>query len=127
MGLANKDLWHRTPALGAFNHLGAPASVTHDVDLSKLNPLAGEQVLRRVAVGAEWRRVNLDGRHFFLRTHWSALLHYMVLRCGWTTLAKTSASTWAAPARSKIREQTSRVAPDVSTSSTSTRCLPRGS
>jgi hypothetical protein len=47
---------------------------------------------------------------------------YMGLRAGATT--RTSTSTCAAPARNNVRVQASTVAPDVSTSSTSTRRRP---
>ncbi len=45
--------------------------------------------------------------------------HYMGVRAGSTTRAKTSTSTCRAPARSSARAQASTVAPEVSTSSTS--------
>jgi len=48
----------------------------------------------------------------------------MGLRAGATTRTNTSTSTCAAPARNNVRVQASTVAPDVSTSSTSTRCRP---
>ncbi len=46
------------------------------------------------------------------------------LRTASTTRANTSTSTWAAPARSSARAQVSTVAPEVSTSSTSTSRRP---
>ena len=48
----------------------------------------------------------------------------MGVRTGATTRAKTSTSTWAAPARSSARAQVSTVAPEVSTSSISTSRWP---
>src|SRR6185503_15166246 len=116
MHCADEDLRNRIAAVRPFHHLAAQVPVSADVDLLEVDALAFQQGLGGVAIGAIPGGVDFDRRH--LRVYVVPGGTYMVARGPATTRAKTSTSTWAAPARSRARAQASTVAPEVSTSST---------
>ena len=70
-----------------------------DVDFGEGDALALQQRLGRVAIGAIAGGVDFDGRHG--ASFRGSGSRYMGVRTGATTRAKTSTSTWAAPARSR--------------------------
>src|SRR5262249_57567075 len=80
-----------------------------------------QQPLGGLAIRAVAGGVNLDLDH---DESLSLTNSYMGGRLAATTRANTRTSTDAAPARNNAREQASTVAPDVSTSSTSTNLRP---
>src|SRR5208282_4057865 len=117
----DEDLRYRGTSVRPLDHLLPHRAIRRDVDLTKVDPLARKQFLRPVAIGAVLGRVDFD------RSHNGSLIlsnPYMDVRTGSATLANTSTSTLAAPARSSALAQPSTVAPDVSTSSTRTRRRP---
>src|SRR5271167_5065660 len=126
MGSPDEDLGNGGAATGARHHLGAHRRGTCHVEFDEVHSLVAEQLFRRHAVGTKGGGIDLDRRHslktFARRGGRSG--HYMGVRTAATTRANTSTSTDMAPARSNARAQVSIVAPEVSTSSTSTSRLP---
>src|SRR4029077_2562337 len=121
MGRADENLRVGAPAVGALDHLLANIPFSSDVDLMVAHALSRKELLGILAIGAVANRINIDIGHD--RSQFLAK-SYMDVRAGSATLAKTSTSTLAAPARSSARAQPSTVAPDVSTSSMRTRRRP---
>src|SRR5262245_6764572 len=115
MHCSNENLRHGHLSVRTLDHFLAALPVAPDIDLTIVYTLSLQQSLRGIAKGAVPGRVNLDGRHDVSS---ASSVFYMGLRAGATTRAKTSTSTWDAPARNNTRVQASTVAPDVSTSST---------
>src|SRR5215208_7063941 len=121
MGRADKNLRHGKSPLRALDHLAASLWIAAHVELCERNPLAVQKRLRRMAIGTIACDVNFDFDH---ATRAVDLAFYMGGRAAATTRAKTSTSTLVAPARNSARAPASTVAPEVSTSSTSTTFCP---
>src|SRR5271169_6873406 len=126
MGGSDEDLRDGGAAIGARDHLGAHRRGACHVEFDEVHSLVAEQLLGRYAVGTKGGGIDLDRRHS-LKTfarRGGRSCHYMGVRTAATTRANTSTSTDMAPARSNARAHVSIVAPEVSTSSTSTSRLP---
>ena len=122
MGRADEDLRHGHASVRACHHVASPVRIAAHVDLGEARPPC--------ATTAAWRRGNRGNSGSCRSRLWSCAtveptaLVYMGARPAATTRANTSTSTDAAPARSSARAQASTVAPEVSTSSTSTSLRP---
>src|SRR6516164_3163952 len=121
MGRADENLRHGHASIRARHHVAPPFLIAAHVDLGELDALARQQPLGGLAIRAVAGGVNLDLNH---DESLSLTISYMGGRLPATTRANTRTSTDAAPARNNAREQASMVAPEVSTSSTSTSFRP---
>src|SRR5262249_24464394 len=121
MGRADENLRIGAPALGPLDQFLANVPFSSDVDLMITHAHARKEVFGVLAIGAVANRINVDISHD--RSQFLAK-SYMDVRAGSATLANTSTSTLAAPARNRARAQPSTVAPDVSTSSIRTSRRP---
>src|SRR5215472_6053193 len=108
MGRADENLRIGAPALGPLDHFLANVPFSSDVDLMITHAFARKEVLGVLAIGAVANRINVDISHD--RSQFLAK-SYMDVRAGSATLANTSTSTLAAPARNRARAQPSTVAP----------------
>src|SRR5204862_5102657 len=97
---ADENLRIGAAAVGALNHLFANVAFAGDVDLMEAYAFTRKQVLGVCAIRAVLHGIDVDGRHDPMQ---SSANSYMDVRTGSATLAKTSTSTLAAPARSSAR------------------------
>ena len=126
MRAADEDLRHGVAARSARSIiLFAQFAVAAHVDLREgRRPCVSAAPWPRGNRGnSGWYRFRSSGIRSLVSCVQSGTI-YMGVRTGATTRAKTSTSTWAAPARSSARAQVSTVAPEVSTSSISTSRRP---
>src|SRR5690242_67784 len=121
MGRADENLRVGAPAVGALDHFLAHVPFSSDINLMIAHAFARKEFLGVLAIGAITNRINIDLGHD--RSQFLAK-SYMDVRAGSATLAKTSTSTLAAPARNSARAQPSTVAPEVNTSSIRTSRRP---
>src|SRR5262249_37190504 len=113
---ANEDLRHCNTSVGALDHFVAALPVAADIDLTVGRASAFQQSLGCVAIRAITGRIDLDGRRSVYEL--STLL-YGTSPCRHNRSEYQHIDLCSA-ARNNVRVQASTVAPDVSTSSTST-------
>src|SRR5208337_447957 len=123
---ADENLRHSRTSARLLGHRRLRCAVAIDADFLERHALFLQQRLRGVAVGT--RRFCVDDDRLHLESNSLARMglnpHYMGGHPPVTTRAKTSTSTRFAPARMSARDAALAVAPEVSTSSTSTTFRP---